>query len=768
MLAGRAARDRARASRPTRPTGSRWSPRTRCAWSRSRTASDRAGGQPAVQRGGARPADLLNASRRAARARDGAGGGRRPACGRPGSTAYGVPSVKAAWWASVRRAGAVPRAVFWPVPNVDSGLVAWRRRPAGAAAGRAAVFAVCRRGVRPAAQDPARRPGGAGRFRPRGRAGAPRRRDRPAHARGATRRRAVRRARGRARRAPPRAPRGRRGRGAAPASPCGRRRRSTCSSRSAARDPTATTTSPPCSMPCRSTTKWATRRSRRRGPRGDGRRRGARRAATSRWTSATWPSGRGPAPRRPDRALEPVHLHIRKGIPVAGGMAGGSADAAAALVACDALWGTGLAGQSCSRSRPSSARTCRSRSSAGRRWAPAGASELDAGAGPRRLHWVLALAGDRAVDAGGLPRARPAAGRPASLPEPRVPDALMQALRRGDAEAVGARLAQRPAAGGLSLLPELEHTLEVGHRVRRARQRRVGVGADGRVPRARPEHALDLSRRAGRPAGRRRGAARARAGARRAGRRARAHAGRGLAVAQPGQPRGRPGRLRRPHPAGRRLASASTTGDRIGVVGRNGDGKSTLLRVLARPAGARRRPGHPQRRRCTVGMLAQADDARPGADRPARRRRRHGRPRVGRRRRASATCSPGCSAADAPGSAASTRRSARCPAASAAGSRSPRCSSATTTCVLLDEPTNHLDVEGIAWLARHLRARWPADVARSWSSPTTGGSSTRSASAPGRCTTASSTRTRAATPPTCWPGPSAQRQAAAARSAGRT
>ncbi|HKT57594.1 MAG TPA: 4-(cytidine 5'-diphospho)-2-C-methyl-D-erythritol kinase, partial [Microbacterium sp.] len=37
-----------------------------------------------------------------------------------------------------------------------------------------------------------------------------------------------------------------------------------------------------------------------------------------------------------------VHLEIRKGVPVAGGMGGGSADAAAALVACDALWGTGL------------------------------------------------------------------------------------------------------------------------------------------------------------------------------------------------------------------------------------------------------------------------------------------------------------------------------------------------------------------------------------------------------------------------------------------
>lgn len=41
----------------------------------------------------------------------------------PGSKVYGVPSVKAAWYAQVRLAGTVPRGVFWPVPNVDSGLV---------------------------------------------------------------------------------------------------------------------------------------------------------------------------------------------------------------------------------------------------------------------------------------------------------------------------------------------------------------------------------------------------------------------------------------------------------------------------------------------------------------------------------------------------------------------------------------------------------------------------------------------------------------------
>ena len=47
----------------------------------------------------------------------------------PGTAAYGVPSVKAAWYGEVRRAGSVGRRVFWPEPNVDSGLVALVRRP---------------------------------------------------------------------------------------------------------------------------------------------------------------------------------------------------------------------------------------------------------------------------------------------------------------------------------------------------------------------------------------------------------------------------------------------------------------------------------------------------------------------------------------------------------------------------------------------------------------------------------------------------------------
>jgi 16S rRNA (adenine1518-N6/adenine1519-N6)-dimethyltransferase len=48
--------------------------------------------------------------------------------GSPGTKEYGIPSVKAAWWAEVKGAGSVSRSVFWPAPNVDSKLVSFTRR----------------------------------------------------------------------------------------------------------------------------------------------------------------------------------------------------------------------------------------------------------------------------------------------------------------------------------------------------------------------------------------------------------------------------------------------------------------------------------------------------------------------------------------------------------------------------------------------------------------------------------------------------------------
>ena len=60
----------------------------------------------------------------------------------PGSKVYGTPSAKLAWYASASRVGTVPASVFWPVPNVESGLVAFTRREPPSTTDRLAVFTV--------------------------------------------------------------------------------------------------------------------------------------------------------------------------------------------------------------------------------------------------------------------------------------------------------------------------------------------------------------------------------------------------------------------------------------------------------------------------------------------------------------------------------------------------------------------------------------------------------------------------------------------------
>ena len=60
----------------------------------------------------------------------------------PGSRVYGAPSVKLAWYAAARQAGSVSRSVFWPAPNVDSGLVAFTAHDPPAGADRTETFAV--------------------------------------------------------------------------------------------------------------------------------------------------------------------------------------------------------------------------------------------------------------------------------------------------------------------------------------------------------------------------------------------------------------------------------------------------------------------------------------------------------------------------------------------------------------------------------------------------------------------------------------------------
>jgi 4-diphosphocytidyl-2-C-methyl-D-erythritol kinase len=188
----------------------------------------------------------------------------------------------------------------------------------------------------------------------------------------------------------------------------------------------------------------------------------------------------------------PVRLHIRKGIPVAGGMAGGSADAAAALLACDALWQTGVGRR----------RLFEIAAEIGSDvpFALLGGTAVGSGRGERLTpalargdyHWVVALAGR------GLPTPRVYAeldrlrsGR--VLPEPRVPDRMMQALRRGDPETVGALLSNDLQPAAVSLLPDLERTLAVGTEYGALGSLVSGSGPTVVFLARDTEHALDLS-----------------------------------------------------------------------------------------------------------------------------------------------------------------------------------------------------------------------------------------------------------------------------------
>ena len=114
-------------------------------------------------------------------------------CAAPGSRVYGTPSAKLAWFAEARPAGPVPRSVFWPVPNVDSRLVAFTRRdPPQTTATREEVFAVVDAAFRAAAQDAAGRAVRLGWLGARGRTAAPGGRARSGRARGNARDRRVR------------------------------------------------------------------------------------------------------------------------------------------------------------------------------------------------------------------------------------------------------------------------------------------------------------------------------------------------------------------------------------------------------------------------------------------------------------------------------------------------------------------------------------------------------------------------------------------------
>jgi 4-diphosphocytidyl-2-C-methyl-D-erythritol kinase len=166
------------------------------------------------------------------------------------------------------------------------------------------------------------------------------------------------------------------------------------------------------------------------------------------------------------RARIPAHarLHLRKSIPIAGGLAGGSADAAATLLACDLLWGTGLTrdelagiGAQLGSDIP---------------FLLHGGTALGTGHGeaispilarPTTWHWVLAVADGGLATPDvyrELDRLRDRAWAPPPLDSP---DQLMTALRQRNPEVLAAALGNDLQPAALALRPELADVLKAGY-----------------------------------------------------------------------------------------------------------------------------------------------------------------------------------------------------------------------------------------------------------------------------------------------------------------
>jgi 4-diphosphocytidyl-2-C-methyl-D-erythritol kinase len=160
--------------------------------------------------------------------------------------------------------------------------------------------------------------------------------------------------------------------------------------------------------------------------------------------------------RRPE-----VHLHIAKDIPVAGGMAGGSADGAGALVACDALWGTNA-------SRDELLDICAELGS-DVPFSLVGGAALGTGRGEKlrplevggTFHWVFATA-DGGLSTPAVFREFDRLNEGVRIPEPAASDDLLAVLAKGDAHALAAVLFNDLQPAALSLRPSLADTLAAG------------------------------------------------------------------------------------------------------------------------------------------------------------------------------------------------------------------------------------------------------------------------------------------------------------------
>jgi 4-diphosphocytidyl-2-C-methyl-D-erythritol kinase len=193
-----------------------------------------------------------------------------------------------------------------------------------------------------------------------------------------------------------------------------------------------------------------------------------------------------------------VALSIHKSIAVAGGLAGGSADAAGALVACDALWGTNASREdllALARELGSDVPFCL-----------VGGLAVGTGRGEQlspvlargSYEWVLAYADT------GLSTAQvyaefdrltvtTASGEPVEQAPPEVPEQLMAALRSGDPYAVGAALHNDLEGPALRLRPALRHTLALGEELNALGSILSGSGPTCLFLASDADHAVDIA-----------------------------------------------------------------------------------------------------------------------------------------------------------------------------------------------------------------------------------------------------------------------------------
>jgi 4-diphosphocytidyl-2-C-methyl-D-erythritol kinase len=187
-----------------------------------------------------------------------------------------------------------------------------------------------------------------------------------------------------------------------------------------------------------------------------------------------------------------AHLHIHKGIPVAAGLAGGSADAAAALLALERLWGAQLDRDELVDIAASVGSDVP--------FALVGHTAMGLGRGEKltpvlargHFHWVFAFAPDGLSTPdvyAELDRLR----RGSVLAEPRVSDAVMTALRSGSAVTLGAALANDLQRAAVSLRPNLTMTLDVGDEYGALGTLVSGSGPTCAFLARDEEHALDLA-----------------------------------------------------------------------------------------------------------------------------------------------------------------------------------------------------------------------------------------------------------------------------------